>query len=110
MKATFSDKEIKNKFTLVMLLQAVVEDDRSAFYYIAVSGAMLEEFKQAVEKREVFDLADFGSIILSGYGEPTSDVIKYMEENYKINHATCPKLRMTPEGLKEEPYDNSANS
>ena len=99
--ASYSDKELKDKFFLITLIEAVLADDRPAFYYLAIKENMLEDFKAASEKKQAFDLADYGSVIASGYGRPSPEVIEYMEANFGFNHADSPRMRLTPEGLKE---------
>ena len=99
--ASYSDKEARDKFFVIMLIEAVAADDRPAFYYLAIKENMLGKFKKISEKKQDFDLADYGSVVASGYGQPSPEVLEYMEANFGFNHAAAPRLRMTPEGLKE---------
>ena len=100
-ESRYSDKEVNDKYVLFTLIQTILEDGTAAFFYLAIKGAMLESFKNASEAGIPFDLADYGKVILSGYGEPNREIMQYMEDNFGFNHAEVPRLVMTGDGLKE---------
>ena len=65
-------------------LRCVIADDetgRKAYYYILVDAPKIVAYNKAMETGTL-DLADYGKIIESGYGEPPEHIKKHMLETY----------------------------
>ncbi len=81
----FVDKIVSSKSEFIYKVNATDSTGRRAFYYILVDKLKLKEFL-AMKPDGRYDLADFGQILASGYGdEPSDDVKAILKEKYGFN-------------------------
>ncbi len=78
----FVDKVISSQGEYFYKVNATDSTGRRAYYYILIDKPKLKPFL-ALRPDGRYDLADFGQIIASGYGEePTGDAKKILKSRY----------------------------
>jgi hypothetical protein len=86
---SFVKKYIKSsKSNRLNLVLTKTKEGRDAWWYVLVDAPKLEAFYRAMESGGV-DLADYGKIVKSGYGdEPPSIVKQEMKDQYDFEEAS----------------------
>lgn len=78
----FVDKVVSSQGEYFYKVNATDSTGRRAFYYILVDKLKLKQFL-SLKSDGRYDLADYGRIIASGYGEePTEDARKMLKVKY----------------------------
>jgi Ca2+-binding EF-hand superfamily protein len=82
-KRSFMDREIARSAHLIHKLKAKDTTGRWAFYFVYVPEAKERFFLRAIEGDGIIDLAKFGRVIASCYGEePTQEVKDLLKQKY----------------------------
>ncbi len=84
-KLSRSEQIIAEKTVCVLLVRGESPESSPIYAYVAVRADRLEEFMQA-QQGGMFYPEDFGVIIESGEGEPSTEVRQRMEKDYGFNH------------------------
>lgn len=71
-----------NGKTSLHLISDVDETGRLAYYFISVAEDKLEEFLKIARNRRPANLAHYGRIIFSAYGEPSPQVCQWMRDQH----------------------------
>ncbi len=67
-------------------LRFMPADGRSAYYFVLVDPPKEKSFLKALKGTEVFNLEEYGTIVKSGYGDPSPELKKEMKEKYNITY------------------------
>ncbi len=82
-KRSFADQEIARQGRHVHKLKAKDTTGRWAYYFVLVKPHRERHFLQSIEGDGIIDLADYGTVIASCYGEePTQEIKDYLREKY----------------------------
>lgn len=82
---SFSEKESLKNARYMFLYQAQTTNGEDIYAYMVIEGNMLEKFRDA-HMGSSLDLTKYGEIVAGGYGKPTEEVMKEMEEKYGCKH------------------------
>lgn len=86
-KLTHTEKAALDQTICVFLLRGYSPDGDRQFAYIAMNGLKVGDFRKAMSKKGVeVDIEKFGSIIESGLGDPSPELMQRMEKEYGVNH------------------------
>lgn len=82
-KRSFVDQEIARQGQSIHKLKAKDTTGRWAYYFVLVKPIKERAFLKAIEGDGIVDLAAYGTIIASCYGEePTQEVKDFLKEKY----------------------------
>lgn len=84
-KSSFADR-IKAEKNRCYYLKFTPKDGRQAYYFVLIDPIKENAFLKALKGTEKFNLEHFGTIINSGYGEPSPELKAEMKEKYKITY------------------------
>ncbi len=79
---------IGEKTEVVYLLRGHNHEEQPFYIYMAVKMNKLPEFSQAIKGPIKPDIERFGKVLAADLGDPTPEVMKYMEDNHNFDHAT----------------------
>lgn len=69
----------------VMRINGQREDGSAFFVYVQMSKAAVDQMMRDQESGAVVDVQQYGTVLLSGDGEPTEEQIAYMRDTYDFN-------------------------
>lgn len=70
----------------VFQYRTFVPDGRQLYAYVAVNKDKIAAFMQHLKTQETIVLPEYGEILATGFGEPTDEIKRWMEENYAYDH------------------------
>ena len=85
-KTNFAEKIFLKSFGGIFLYRAFSMENEPVFFYVLIRGDKLKAFKDKIDKKQPFDIAHYGKILISGYGEPDEAVRGYMEKEFGFQH------------------------
>lgn len=89
-----SNEDIDPGDYTVHYLNAHTDQGEPVFYYLAVKRNETDLFKAEIKKPE-FDLEKVSVILLSGYGQPTSQIKLLMQREYGVEHTDIDELNQS---------------
>jgi hypothetical protein len=84
-KLTRSEQRIAEQTVCIMLMHGTQPAGERIYAYVAVRADRLQEFMKA-QAQPSFVLEDYGVVVASGLGEPSTEVRQKMEQEYGFNH------------------------
>jgi hypothetical protein len=82
---TRSEQLIAEKTVCVLLMRGTNPAGERIYAYVAVRADRLQEFMVA-KAQSSFVLEDYGLVVETGMGEPSSEVQEKMQREYGFNH------------------------
>lgn len=95
-KLSKTEQIIAEKTVCVLLVRGENLEGERIFAYMAVRADKLESFIEA-QKKGTFYPEEYGIVIESGIGEPSSEVKEKMTKEYGFNHEAMLDIE-TPQG------------
>ena len=86
-----AEMEALEREKIVMLMQGKNDGGEPVFCYLQLSILQLAELKNQIVRNQDFQPSDFGTILVSGYGEPNEEIRADMSAKYEL--ATLDELR-----------------
>jgi hypothetical protein len=78
------DIELLKKDDITMLMQGKNSDGQKVFAYIKLSLFQLTAMKNAIKERKSFQPSDFGTVLVSGEGDPSEELRNTMSLQYGL--------------------------
>lgn len=78
-------KLIADKVFFTFLHRGYTPDGQTAYIYLAVRGDHLPKLRHALN-HGLFNAEEHGVVLAHGYGDPSQEVMREMEEKYGIKH------------------------
>lgn len=74
------------ELTAVLFYRGMSENREPMYAYIAVRSDKMKAFKKATASGKPMYLAEYGTVLASGSGEPTPEVMRKMRDEYNFDH------------------------
>lgn len=81
------------KAIFVTLINAENKKGEDIYFYVAVPGNNALKLQEAM-KRGSFDVSKFGTILASGIGKPTKEVVETIEKKFGCKHDNAPEINL----------------
>jgi len=100
---TIKELKLDEKATILELCCGTTSNGEPFFAYLNIPPSKYVDYKSKQENGESIDLAEFGDIICTGWGEePSADIKKEVEETYGADHTFQEKFLAEVKRLQEE--------
>lgn len=82
--SSYTDKLIEKDVWVIVLLRGEDENLKDVFHYVAVKGEDVEKILAEQNSCEFFEIEDYGIIIDSGFGAPSSAIRTRLARSFNL--------------------------
>lgn len=83
---SFRQKVLIGDHNPVVFLKGERGEGRPFFAYLSLPIEQLVRLNRDMERGVLVQLAEYGKVVLQGFGEPNEDQKQYMERHYAFDH------------------------
>lgn len=83
---SFAEK-VRKQQSRVYYIRSTPDDSQASWFFLSLKPHMRKPFDRAIAGTAIFDLADYGEILHSGYGEQAAQSLKdKMQKEYGVQY------------------------